>query len=190
MALSTATNILRKEHEDILDMLDAAEEIAWRLDRGERVPPETVDCLLEFFRLFADRCHHGKEEELLFPLLEEKGMRLESGPIGVMLFEHDEGRALIRQMEESAQAYARGTVGSGARWATAAHGYVALFNAHISKENNVLFPLADRLLGDVEQKLLAHAFEKVEQEKMGAGTHEHMHTRMKQLLEEIFHGQA
>ena len=60
--MDTATGVLRKEHDAILRMLDVTEEVARQLDRGARVAPETLAGLLEFFRLFADRCHHGKEE--------------------------------------------------------------------------------------------------------------------------------
>jgi len=69
--MTTATQILRNEHDAILSMLDATEEAARQLGAGEAVEPRVLDGLLEFFRLFADRCHHGKEEDLLFPKLEE-----------------------------------------------------------------------------------------------------------------------
>jgi hemerythrin-like domain-containing protein len=39
--------------------------------------------------------HHGKEEEILFPLLEKKGIPADGGPLGVMLMEHGRARALI-----------------------------------------------------------------------------------------------
>ena len=90
--MATATEILRKEHDAILRMLEVTEQVAEQLDRGEKVAPQTLDGLLEFFRLFADQCHHGKEEELLFPALERKGMPRQTGPIEVMLIEHDHGR--------------------------------------------------------------------------------------------------
>ena len=65
---------------------------------------EVLANLQEFFRLFADQCHHGKEEELLFPLLEQKGIPRTGGPIGVTLHEHEEGRALVRQMGDAVEA--------------------------------------------------------------------------------------
>ncbi len=182
---TAATKVLRDEHEAILRMLEAAEEIARRLDRADRVAPDILNGLIEFFQLFADRCHHGKEEDVLFPLLEAKGLPRAGGPIGVMLDEHDQGRALIRQMVAAAKAYADGATGAGPAWATAARSYVALLGEHILKENNVLFPMAERLLSDAEQRELAEAFEKVEVEKMGAGTHQRLHAKMDRLLAEI-----
>jgi hemerythrin-like domain-containing protein len=183
--MATATEILRHEHEAILKMISATEEVARRLDRGERVRPEILGNLLEFFRLFADRCHHGKEEALLFPLLESKGLPREGGPIGVMLREHDEGRGFIKLMAEAAEAYKSTPESAGPRWAEPARNYSALLRAHIDKENNILFRIAEQILSADEQARLAEDFEKVELEKMGAGTHERLHAMMDQLLAEV-----
>lgn len=184
----TATAILRKEHDAILRMLEVTEEATRLLKRGERVAPETLSGLLEFFRLFADRCHHGKEEELFFPLLESKGLPRVGGPIGVMLSEHEQGRSLIGQMVEAAQAYESGTAQAGPRWAEAARAYAALLRSHIDKENNVLFMVAENMLSDAEQRELAASFDKLEEEKMGAGTHERLHALMEKLAADILHG--
>ena len=141
--------------------------------------------LLEFFRLFADQCHHGKEESLLFPFLEQKGIPRQGGPIGVMLHEHEEGRLLIREMGEAAEDYRSGIEGAGARWAKAASGYSSLLRSHIDKENNILFVMAERVLTPADQSQLFQDFEKLEVEKMGAGTHERLHVMMDKLLAEF-----
>ena len=72
--MATATEVLRKEHDAILKMLEATETTAAQLARGEKVPDSRLAGLIEFFQQFADRCHHGKEEEVLFPRLVQKGM--------------------------------------------------------------------------------------------------------------------
>lgn len=183
--MATATQVLRHEHEAVLKMLDASEEAARQFDAGGKVPPETLADLLEFFRVFADQCHHTKEEELLFPLLERKGIPREGGPVGVMLAEHEEGRALIREMAEAAEAYQKGGDGAAARWSRAARAYAQLLRAHIYKENNVLFVMAERILTPEEQAQLAESFEKLEVERMGAGTHERLHAKMERLAAEL-----
>lgn len=183
--MTTATAILRKEHDAILRMLDTTEKVARQLDRGERAAPETLTGLLEFFRLFADRCHHGKEEDLLFPLLEKKGLPHAGGPIQVMLMEHEQGRSLIQRMTEAAEAYSGGAAEAGPRWAEAARLYVAMLRQHIYKENNVLFRIAENVLTDTEQRELVAAFEKAEEQKMGPGTHERLHALMGKLTADI-----
>ena len=182
----SATQILRQEHEAILKMLDATEEVAGRLQANETVSPEILGGLLKFFRLFADRCHHGNEEDLLFPLLEQKGMPRDGGPVGAMLLEHEQGRKLIQQMSKAESDYSQGRVGAGPLWAEAASGYVELLRQHIFKENNILFVMAERMLSANEQELLSEAFEKNEREKMGLGTHERLHADMDQLLASIW----
>ena len=179
-----ATAILRQEHEAILKVLDAAEEAARRIDSGGPVRREALSGLSEFFRLFADKCHHGKEEDLLFPLLESHGMARVGGPTGVMMHEHEEGRALVRQMAEAAEACNWGE-DSQRKWAAAARGYIELLRQHISKENNILFVMAENMLTAQEQEDLAAEFDKVEIEKMGAGTHERLHAMMGELVGEL-----
>jgi len=183
--MSTATQVLRHEHEAILKMLDTAESIGESMARNEKIRPEVLSQILEFFRLFADQCHHGKEESLLFPLLEQKGMPRQGGPIGVMLHEHEEGRALMREMSEAVEAHNSGAEGAGARWARAARGYAQLLRSHINKENNILFVMAERVLTNDDQRQLVAQFEKLEVEKMGPGTHERLHAMMDELLSEF-----
>ena len=183
--MSRATTILREEHDAILRMLDATEEVARSIAAGGHPAQARLANILEFFRLFADRCHHGKEEGLLFPLLEQKGLPRAGGPIGVMLAEHEEGRGYVGQMAEAIEAYGRDPVGSGRQWMEAARNYSALLRQHIHKENNVLFMVAENLLSHAEQEELAAAFEKVEEEKIGAGTHKRLHALMEKLTAEV-----
>jgi hemerythrin-like domain-containing protein len=185
-----ATEILRKEHEAILKMLDALDQTSLQLRGGAPVQPSTMEGLLEFFQLFADRCHRGKEEDLLFPLLERRGIPRERGPIGVMLSEHDQGRDLIQKMKAAAAEYEKEPHAAAKRWSEAATVYSQLLREHIMKENNILFRMAEEMLTSEEQTSLAADFEKAEIDKMGAGTHERLHARMGQLLAEITRSNA
>jgi hemerythrin-like domain-containing protein len=88
-------------------------------------------------------------------------------------------------MGDAADAFSNGMPGAGARWADAARSYAALLRQHIDKENNVLFMMAENILSAAEQAELVAAFEKVEEEKMGAGTHERLHALMDKLCAEV-----
>lgn len=187
MTQGPATEILRHEHEAILRMLGATEEVAGLLNRGEQVSPEILTGLLEFFQLFACQCHHDKEEELLFPLLEKRGLPRQS--LRVMLREHDQGRWLIGELAAATAAHEAGDEAGRPCWAVAARGYARLLREHIFKENNVLFRVADRLLNQADQEELAAAFEKIEEEKMGRGTHQRLHALMDKLLAELMQTQ-
>lgn len=163
------------EHEGILFGLKILEKMAGLTEspnamRDSAELTEDIRSMLEFLRLFADKCHHGKEEGLLFPALEAAGIRNQGGPIGQMLAEHAEGRRLIAAM-------ARALEGSPDHGAFAAHArsYASLLRAHIDKENTVLFPMADRMIPASKQAELLQKFEEHELTAMGPGTHERLH---------------
>ena len=179
-----ATQILRQEHDAILKMLEAAEEAARRIDAGGLIRRETLSGISEFLRLFADKCHHAKEEDLLFPLLESRGMPREGGPTGVMMHEHVEGRAFVRQMAEASEACNWGE-DSQKKWAAAARGYIELLRQHIFKENNILFVMAENMLSPEEQEKLGAQFASAELEKLGPGTRERLDVMMGQLIDEL-----
>ena len=170
-----ATQVLRDEHEGILAMLAVVETAAKRLQSGKAIPSDLMTNAVGFFRNFADQCHHGKEEDALFPALERHGIPKQGGPIGVMLAEHDQGRAFIRTMSDAADKYARGDKTAAPALAQNMLGYVNLLRQHIAKENNVLFPMADQVLADAEQDKLYEAFEHIETTRTGPGEHERYH---------------
>lgn len=170
-----ATQVLRDEHEGILAMLSVVEAAAYRLRDGNSVPPALFTDAVSFFRVFADGCHHGKEELELFPKLVERGIPNEGGPVGVMLIEHDQGRAFIRGMAEAADRYAQGDATAAPSLIKNALGYVKLLREHIEKENGALFVMADQVLSEEEQSSLYDAFEEIERTRTGPGEHERFH---------------
>ena len=86
------TEVLSQEHRAIENMLGALEEQIRAAPAGQPFPRRFFDEALDFFRNFADGCHHAKEENLLFPRMKERGVPENGGPIGVMLAEHEQGR--------------------------------------------------------------------------------------------------
>lgn len=170
-----ATDILRGEHDHILIMLDVLERMSGLLENGTAVDAADMADTVDFFRGFADACHHAKEEKLLFPELEAVGIPRRGGPVGVMLQEHEEGRDLLRRMMVAVDRYALGDRGTVRDFTAGARRYASLLRAHISKENGVLFQMADLNLADETQRTLVDAFEKTEREEIGEGVHERYH---------------
>ena len=177
----TATKQLRDEHEGIKLMLSILEKVAGMVEAGEKLDLNHIEHMLEFFRIFVDKCHHGKEEDLFFPELEKHGIRNEGGPIGVMLHEHVQGRKCIQGMVDALARLRRGT-GEGVRsFVENANDYISLLRQHISKENNVLFEMGDKVLSPQENGTLIAAFEKLEVERIGVGKHEEFHKLLNEL---------
>ena len=130
---------------------------------------------------FADKCHHAKEEELLFPALENVGIPVAGGPIGVMLAEHAQGRAHISAMKEALSRHPNNDTSTLQLFAVAGLAYVKLLREHINKENTVLFVMAEKLLSADEHARLSAGFEKIELERIGKGMHEQFHALIYQL---------
>lgn len=178
-----STRVLKEEHGGVKIMLGILGKVSGRLESGQTVPREDLDRILEFLKVFVDRCHHAKEEEFLFPELERAGVPREGGPIGVMLSEHEEGREFIRGMGEAAAGLGRGDRGAAQRFVLNARGYTDLLLSHIEKEDEVLFPMADRMLDEAADRRLVEEFGKVEEERVGHGRHEQFHRLMEELQE-------
>ena len=161
------TRILREEHDVILQGLEILESVSEKLQSREAVPADTLDSLIEFFRLFADKTHHGKEEALLFPAMIEKGFSREAGPIHCMLSDHEQNRALTRQMIQASSEYRAGDRQAGAQFAEVAYQYVRVLREHIQKENLVLFNMAEQVLSPQEEPALLAKFIDVDKNQIG-----------------------
>ncbi len=174
---------LQEEHQAIKRMLRIAGKVSEKLESGEEINPEHLEQIVEFIRVFADRCHHGKEEDLLFVAMEEAGIPKEGGPIGVMLAEHDMGRGYVRGLSEAVTRYKAGERGVSPAIVENARNYIALLSQHIDKEDNILYPMADMHLTEDQQKALLEGFERVERERIGPGRHEAFHQLLDRLQE-------
>jgi hemerythrin-like domain-containing protein len=171
----TPTDELKHEHQIILIALDGVEREMQRVQGGGPVPEERVGQMIDFIQNFADRCHHAKEENLLFTRMQERGLPVNGGPIGAMLQEHDQGRRLVRAAAQALPSAGAGDAAAAAALASNLLAYVRLLRQHIDKEDNVLYPMADQILTAADQTELTEAFERVEAEEMGEGTHERYH---------------
>jgi len=166
---------LKHEHQVILMVLDAAQREARTIEATGKVSVDRIDKLVEFFRNFADRCHHAKEEKQLFIRMADRGMAVEGGPIAVMLAEHEEGRRHIAAIAQSLPRASGGEASAIASVREHLEAYLELLRQHIDKEDNVLYVMADQVLTAEDQQELAEAFERVEAKEMGEGIHEKYH---------------
>jgi len=139
-----ATRCLHDEHMIILGVLDCLETALSSADADGRAAREDFEPFLTFFRQFADGCHHIKEEDRLFPIMEDCGIGRDGGPIGVMIHEHEVGRAAVKRMDENLDRAATGdrealtaVIGSGRE-------FLDMLRTHIDKEEHCLFPMAEQ----------------------------------------------
>lgn len=153
--------VLKDEHRKIEIVLDGLESMASAAEAGAYPDVRGIQEILWFLREFTDVRHHAKEEELLFPVLELRGLPRESGPTSAMRHEHIQGRKLVKLLgtllsEESSP------VPDWEQVALASLAYVRLLRAHIQKENHCIFEIAGQMLGSVELDALGAAFVRVD----------------------------
>lgn len=156
--MKTATQNLEHDHKYILQLIDVMHIMVSK----KTTNTEDIEKVIWLIRNYADGFHHAKEEDLLFPSMKEKGFSAEEGPIAVMLSDHTQGRAYVKNMELGLQKYLKGDKESITSVYESMTAYGQLLQNHIAKENNVLFRMADKVLSPTDQENLLMEFEKIE----------------------------
>ncbi len=168
----TATEILKNEHQVILTVMVAAEREIRSISATGKIINDNVDKIIDFCRVFIESCHNAKEEEYLLPIILERGEMGNRGLLKIILEEHAAGRNLQQLIIHALpQAKTCGFPSTVAAVTANLKAYSELLRAHIEKEDNILFPLADRLLTPEDQKTILVSFEKHETEEVGVGVH-------------------
>ena len=176
----TPTEQLKEEHEGITLMLRILEKVCAKMEAKEEIDPfDHLERIMEFFKIFVDQCHHGKEEDLLFPAI----IPMEQKLIGLLLREHSRGRSYVRAMGQELTQMKKFEGLTWIEYTANAQKYIALMTQHIQKEDNVFFPMVDRLLGKKKQMELVEGFEDFERRKIGEGIHEEFHRLLHELKE-------
>jgi hemerythrin-like domain-containing protein len=138
---------LMSEHRAIERVLDALVAFADDVERSDTTDKQELSRFVTFVGEFADAGHHGKEEDILFKAMVEGGFPSEDGPIGVMLREHDEGRAFVGILHERAHQDAAWSEADRRQIGATARQFADLLRSHIEKEDEILYPMARHHLG-------------------------------------------
>jgi len=170
-----AITILMDEHRLIEQVLGSLETLALEVEAGRTVERPIVAEYAGFFREFADACHHGKEEDLLFARMVERGFPKEAGPIGVMLHEHRLGRQRVAGLRSIGEG--DGEVGAAERqlFLEASLEFVPLLRQHILKEDRILYPMASEALAPEELERMAADFEAFDRQLRETGRLDELH---------------
>jgi hemerythrin-like domain-containing protein len=127
---------------------------------------------IDFFRNYCDRCHQEKEEKLLFPLIEARGLVGEDSPVERMLYERLLGRQYLDALTAATETAASGDPDALSRFVYRARDYCYWLRGHISKEDQRLFPLATDALSENDQTVLLHSLQRAEAREMSSGAQE------------------
>lgn len=150
---------LMNEHRVIERGLDALDDLCAGLSTTDPAVRHRLGELVRFFREYADRVHHAKEENRLFTALATHGFSSESGPVFVMLSEHEAGRAHVTKLAEIAGGVGPLTAEEAETVREHGTAFSVLLRGHIRKEDNILFPMAAQVLQSPVVEELRTAFE-------------------------------
>lgn len=152
--------LMMEEHDNILTVLSAIRKHSVQVMEGAALCTEDFRDMIHFARSYADKHHHGKEEKLLFNEMEARlGSAGEKLIRNGMLVEHDLGRLHIAELEKALNQYEQDPSAENRLAILAeAYGYAALLRRHIDKENQVVYPFAERglepqLLREIGQRV-------------------------------------
>src|SRR5512145_2863858 len=151
--------LLMRDHELIERVIAAFRE---ELASAEGPAPELAAEFVDYFVRYADGIHNKKEENHLFPLLEQRGLPRQGGPLGVMLEEHDTGRKLLAEMGTAARAFSGGDKNALAELRQVFEAWTNLVHQHYWKENDVLYPMGRRVFSEADATRVVAGIEQVE----------------------------
>jgi len=147
------------EHRLIERMIAVIEMELTRIRRSGKTDPLLIDTAVDFIRVYADRTHHGKEEEIFFRDLAKKPLsETDRRVLDELIEEHAFGRKITEELVEANNRYRNGDEASLQVIATRLQTLVTFYPDHIDKEDKVFFPAATRHLSAEEQEAMLEAF--------------------------------
>jgi hemerythrin-like domain-containing protein len=147
------------EHRWIERVIAGIRRTLLRAEQGEAVDPGYVGSAVDFIRTYADRCHHGKEEDILFRDLADKELTPElTATMRELVAEHEWARGIVRQVTAANLAASEGDPAAAAELARLLAELAAFYPVHIKKEDDRFFRLAMALFDPQEQAAMLTAF--------------------------------
>ncbi len=166
------------EHRIIERMVPVLEEEIIRIKKTGKADPWFIVSAVDFFRTYADRTHHGKEEDILFRLLEAKMLdEAHAATMEELREEHGYARATVGRLLEGRDMWVRGDDGALDHINAALKALADLYPGHIEKEDKRFFYPAMTYLSDEEQDQMLESFHRFDRAMI--------HERYKGLVEEL-----
>jgi hemerythrin-like domain-containing protein len=147
------------EHRLIERMLKLVNKVLIKIEKQETVDPVFVDTVVDFIRIYADRTHHGKEEDILFRELKKKDMSNDNRRImNELIEEHIFGRKITRELIEANARYRSGENSALSIITAKLSTLVDFYPKHIEKEDKVFFPASRVYLSEEEEQAMIREF--------------------------------
>lgn len=162
--------IMVEEHENIRRMLKVIRKLCYSVMTNSDLDIADLPRIIDFVRTYADKHHHGKEEDILFETMNKEIEKLaKSGAITGMYIEHDMGRLYMGNLEKAINRFKSGDDESRLDIIANAISYTDLLDRHIEKENTVMYRFAENMLNDSSKAFIEEECKKVETSATEAG---------------------
>jgi hemerythrin-like domain-containing protein len=178
-----AIEVLMGEHRLIEQALGSLETYADTIRAGAPAQREVIGDYARFLGGFTDACHHGKEEDILFRRMIERGFPREAGPLAVMFHEHELGRSHVRALSDLAAPAGKMVATDAQMLMDHVAAYVPLLRQHILKEDRILYPMALQVLTASELDAMNAEFEAFEARMYADGSHDRLRALAERLSE-------
>jgi len=147
------------EHRLIERMLSLIKDAVAQIESTQKVDPLLVDTAVDFIRMYADRTHHGKEEDILFRDLSKRSLSAEDQRVmDELIQEHVFGRQTTKALVEANTRYRNGDASALADIADNLRTLVEFYPKHIEKEDKVFFPASRAYFTDEEDQVMLAEF--------------------------------
>lgn len=151
-----AAGPLMIEHRVIERMIKILERAADAAGGSRGFLPGLIETALDFLGNYADRCHHGKEEGILFAELDKKPLKAQHRKLlGELLNEHEEARKLTASLALLAMQAKPGDAAAVTAMQSKIRELVSLYKTHIEKEDKRFFiPVMEYFSSKAQSRLL------------------------------------
>jgi hemerythrin-like domain-containing protein len=147
------------EHRLIERMLGAVQPTLERARQTQSIDPYFVDAAVDFIRVYADRTHHGKEEDILFrDLLTKDLSQIDRQVMNELIEEHVFGRKTTKALVEANTRYRKGDGAALAEVTAHLETLVDFYPRHIRKEDQVFFPAIRAYFSEQEEQAMIAEF--------------------------------
>jgi hemerythrin-like domain-containing protein len=152
-------NIIRDEHRSIAAILHGMKELVFRIrERGAKIDPRVFRAMLYYLDTFSERMHHPKEDQYLFAPLRRLGAGADA-LIAELESEHAQGENALRRVEQCLIRYEEGGEKEFPEFAREVERFVEGHWDHMSKEEQRVFPLAEKLFTRSDWEAIDKAFQ-------------------------------
>ncbi len=159
------TQALISEHVLILKGLESLRIARDKIEQNQHPPKLFFQKAVSFFRNYADKYHHYKEEFLMFGFLAQKMKGQLDLEIGSLRHQHEIGRQFLTRLERSINGYEIKNEIAITSLLENLASFISVLSRHIHREDNLFFPMVEHELSVDERATLLKQF-KIEEEKL------------------------